>query len=95
MRSVAALSVLAAGVLTGCAADPRLIAGNEAGGLVDHAVYGSEQPEMAFAIADAHCHQFGKVARISGRDEHSETMSFDCVAPSVSHRWGIWFGWSS
>jgi hypothetical protein len=94
MRHVATLSVLAAVVLAGCAADPKLIAGNEAGGLVNHAVYGSEQPERAFAIADAHCHQYGKVARISGRDEPSETMSFDCVASGV-RRWGIWFGWSS
>jgi len=95
MKYVATLSVLGAVVLTGCAADPKLVAGNEAGGLVTHAVYGSEQPERAFAVADAHCHQYGKIARISGRNEPTETMSFDCVAPGVTHRWGIWFGWSS
>jgi hypothetical protein len=95
MRYVAALTALAALVLTGCAADPKLIAGNEAGGLVNHAVYGSEQSERAFAIADAHCHQYGRVARISGRDERGETMSFDCVARGGIHALGIWFGWSS
>jgi hypothetical protein len=73
---IVGLIILAFGI-SGCA--PTLTGANEAGGMVSH-VTGLRQTE-AFNVADAHCHQFGKVARISGTDALNSTMSFDCVAP--------------
>jgi hypothetical protein len=73
MRSI--ITVLLTFALTGCT--PSLIAGNEAGGMVSHG--DSLQADKAFAVADAHCHQFGKVARISSQDIWNNTMTFDCV----------------
>lgn len=69
------LFVLAALALAGCS--PSLSAANERGGLVSHAtgLYRGE----AFQLADNHCRQFGRAARISGQDVITNTMSFDCV----------------
>jgi hypothetical protein len=70
----AAVSVVA---LASCA--PDLVAGNEAGGMVSRAT--GMQADKAFAVADAHCRQYGKVARVSGQNIWNNTMSFDCVKP--------------
>lgn len=62
-----------------CACAPTLIGANSAGGMVDH-VSGLTRTD-ALAKADAHCHQYGKVARISGQDPLDSTLTFDCVKP--------------
>ena len=70
---------LAVGLLTVAGCAPSLTAGNERGGVVDH-VIGLDR-DQAFAIADAHCRKYGRVARISGQDTLASTLTFDCVAP--------------
>lgn len=68
------LSLLA---LSGCA--PHIVAANSAGGMVNSSL--SLGHARAFEMANAHCEKFGKVARMSGRDELRNTMAFDCVTP--------------
>ncbi len=74
-------------ILCGCA--PELTAGNQAGGAVNNVrsgegLYSSNMAE-ALALADAHCHKYGKVARINGRinspEQGPSTLAFDCVSP--------------
>lgn len=73
----AALILLALVTLSGCA--PTLVASNSAGGIVGH--ISNVNRAQGFALADAHCKEQGKVARISGQDWVYNTMPFDCVTP--------------
>lgn len=73
MRAVV-LSFLA---LAGCA--PSLVGANEAGGVVGSNFNMSRS--KALSLADKHCKQYGKVARISGQNEVRNSTTFDCVAP--------------
>jgi hypothetical protein len=70
--------ILNVAILTGCT--PDLIAGNETGGMVSHAD-GFVNRDKAFAVAEANCKKYDKVARISGQDPFASTMTFDCVKP--------------
>lgn len=66
---------LAAVVLAGCA--PSLSGANERGGQLTNYSAGKTK---AFEKADAHCRQYGRVARVSGTgDWLTDTMTFDCV----------------
>ena len=56
-----------------------MVAANSAGGMVNSSL--SLGHAKAFELANAHCEKFGKVARVSGRDELRNTMTFDCVTP--------------
>jgi hypothetical protein len=68
--------VLAASLaVTGCA--PSLVGSNERGGMISH-VSGMNRDD-AFSLADRHCRQFGRAARISGQSALDSTMTFDCV----------------
>ena len=53
--------------------------GNERGGIVEHVTGATEA--KAFSIADAHCHEYGRVARVSGLDFVYNRLMFDCIAP--------------
>ena len=61
--------------VAGCA--PRLNFANEAGGVINRT--GSIGSDRAYQLAEKHCAQYGKIARISGRDVLTNTMRFDCV----------------
>jgi len=63
--------------MAGCA--PSLSGANQAGGIIEHSTAGNR--DQAFAIANDHCKQFGRIARISGTDVLDSTMTFDCVRP--------------
>lgn len=63
-------------VLQACSS-PALMSGNERGGIVSHA-NGTNQA-TAFTIADAHCHQFGRVAQVTGMDVLYNRLMFACV----------------
>jgi uncharacterized lipoprotein YajG len=67
---------LAALLLQACAA-PRLTSGNERGGIISQANGTNET--AAFSVADAHCHQFGRVAQVTGMDVLYNKMMFACV----------------
>lgn len=70
-----AISLLAM-LLTGCAYDVAKtahITGNEVGITVNNVWNANE----ALPIADKHCHQYGKAARLSVSGEYS--FSYDCV----------------
>ena len=62
-------------VLSGCA--PSLIAGNERGGRISSNNFAKAR---AFELADAHCHKFGRVARMAGEVNPGDIL-FDCVSP--------------
>lgn len=62
--------------LSGCA--PSLQGANEVGGMIH--VGPSINNGAALKLADDHCRQYGKVARVSGENVWNSTMSFDCVA---------------
>ena len=76
MKRLSAISVAIG--LAGCAS-PTLSGGNQAGGIISHTTDATHAE--AFELANAHCKQFGKIARISGTDLLSSSMTFDCVAP--------------
>lgn len=61
-----------------CACAPRLDFANEAGGVINRT--GSIGSDRAYKLAEDHCQQYGKIARISGRDVLTNTMRFDCIA---------------
>ena len=65
-------------LLASCA--PRLVFANEAGGVVKRT--GSLGSDRAYALAENHCKQYGKIARIAGRDILTNSIRFDCVAKS-------------
>ena len=69
------LALVALG-LQGCAS-PGLMSGNERGGIVEHANGTNEA--AAFTVADAHCHQYGRVAQVTGMDVLYNRMMFSCV----------------
>jgi hypothetical protein len=73
MRGLIIVIALAA---SACA--PRLDFANEAGGVINRT--GSIGSDRAYKMAEDHCSQYGKIARISGRDVLTNTMRFDCVA---------------
>lgn len=72
MRMIPLVLVLA---LAGCA--PKLTFANAAGGVINKT--GSIGNDRAYALASEHCAEFGKVARITGRDLLTNTMRFECV----------------
>lgn len=69
------VGVASAFVLAGCA--PSLEAANERGGVMPR-VIGLNRAE-AFTTANKHCHQYGRVARISDINAWNSTMTFDCI----------------
>jgi hypothetical protein len=68
-----------------CGCSPSLIGANEAGGMISHVRMGiGQNADQAFALANASCQKYGKVAHMGGRlngPEGPGTLSFDCVAP--------------
>jgi hypothetical protein len=68
--------LLAALALAGCA--PKLQFANEAGGVVSQAM--SPGNDRAFALAEAHCEKYGKVARIESQTALVKSTRFECVA---------------
>jgi hypothetical protein len=68
--------MIAALGLSACA--PQLQFGNEAGGVVSQAM--SPGNDRAFAIAEAHCEKYGKIARIESRTVLVKSTRFECVA---------------
>jgi len=73
MKTIRSVFVVLA--LVGCA--PSLIAGNERGGRISSNNFAKTR---SFELADAHCHKFGRVARLSGEVNPGDIL-FDCVAP--------------
>ena len=74
MRMILLLPVL----LGGCAYDVAgraNVTGNEVGVTVNN-VWNANQ---ALPIADAHCHKFGKAARLREAGEYA--FHYDCIAP--------------
>jgi len=71
------LAVIAAITLQGCA--PELMAANERGGIVRRGTGNNEGP--AFALADAHCHKFGRAAQVTGINILENRLAFACVEP--------------
>lgn len=69
------LIVFAAAAISGCVTK---VIGNEAGGMID---VGTGLVSTAFAKANTHCQQFGKVARVSSTSLLGDMINFDCVAP--------------
>jgi hypothetical protein len=69
------LMAVCAFALIGCA--PTLSGANERGGIVEN--LRPRNVADAFNVADTHCKQHGRVARISQQTE--DTLTFDCVAP--------------
>lgn len=63
--------------LQGCEA--TLAGANERGGILQHV--GGLNRKAAFDKAEAHCKQFGRVARVNQYDVLDSSMTFDCVAP--------------
>ena len=74
MRKVIAIAALAA--LAACS--PSMKGANERGGLIGNYQAGTRE---AFRMADEHCQQHGRKARVSGSDFLTDTMTFDCVEP--------------
>lgn len=72
MRYVLLLGLL---TLAGCA--PTLTGANERGGMISHV--GGWNRDDAFKLADGHCKQFGRTARVSQLDALESIMTFDCV----------------
>ena len=71
--------VIAISTLIGCASNP--VSGNEAGGIVMH---GGINPANAFTLAQNHCQEFGKSARITNvthQDYSGDPVLFECVTP--------------
>jgi hypothetical protein len=62
-------------VLSGCTT-PHLGAVTPAGGIVKS--YGW-QPNKSLELAQAHCAQYGKSARVSSQNDLQDNMTFDCV----------------
>lgn len=71
--------------LCGCA--PTLVGANQAGGMISNVRINGLGANTgdAFALANASCQKYGKVARMSGsissQGNPNNTVSFDCVAP--------------
>jgi hypothetical protein len=68
--------VCVAPVVANCA--PELVGASELGGVIDNAP--TPKHAEGFAVADMHCRQFGKLARV--RESLSvNSFAFDCVNP--------------
>jgi len=76
--TILGLAVLGVGTLQGCA-QPTVMAGNERGGIVSQTNGTNEA--TGFALADAYCHRYGRVAQITGMDVLYNRMMFACVEP--------------
>ncbi len=72
---IIAVALLA--TVSGCA--PELGGANERGGFVNRATGPNDSD--AFNLANYHCKQYGRVARITKMDVPSDIMTFDCVQP--------------
>lgn len=72
--------VFLAAALAMASCSPTMKMSNSAGGLLE---YGNRYSRAeALAMAEAHCKQFGKVARVTSQDtDFTYTTSFECVAP--------------
>lgn len=77
MKTLAALCVMLA--ITGCAAavGPKVAEGNQSTVVVDWA-HSNQGSTGALALADAHCAQYGKHARYSGKPNVFQ-LAYDCV----------------
>ncbi len=76
------MKMSARAVLLGClallsACDPVLKDAGEGGGTVVNAA--GMQGRKAYALAVAHCAQFGRVIKIGELDMTSNLLAFDCV----------------
>ena len=72
MIRIAAIGLVLA--LGGCA--PTLSQSNELGGRIDQT--GSAGNDRAFALAEAHCAKYGKVAVVTERDRLAAHTLFEC-----------------
>jgi hypothetical protein len=83
MRFIA-IGLIAGVCLSGCA--PTLIGANQAGGMISNFRTNGLLANSgdAFALANASCQKYGKVARISGNVggnfNSPGTLTFDCVS---------------
>lgn len=77
LRTLAIGCVVVLG-LQGCAT-PQIASANERGGIVKFANGTNE--DAAFKLADAYCHQHGRVAQITGTDAIYNRIMFACVEP--------------
>ncbi|MES2493842.1 MAG: hypothetical protein V4579_11255 [Pseudomonadota bacterium] len=75
MRWIIAICPL---VLAACAQNVDKTA-NITGNAVSVTVNNVWNANQAFPLADRHCHQYGKAARLSGSREYAFT--FDCLVP--------------
>ncbi len=75
--SVSVRASLLSGLVLLCACDPVLKRGDEKGGIVVNAA--GMQGRTAFALATAHCRQFGRQIKIPDSDMMNDVLTFDCV----------------
>lgn len=71
-------------LLLAACASVELTGANERGGIVSvrgGLMRSAGDQTDAFNLANEHCKEFGRVARISGTDLQRRTMTFDCVSP--------------
>jgi len=74
MRSLIALAALS---LSACASvTPHITSATPAGGIVSS--YGW-QPNKSLMLAEQHCQQYGKHARVSSQNDLQNNMTFDCI----------------
>ena len=74
---IAALLLCAA--LAGCSYTTYLSGADENGGTVNMVTQVSK--DSAMEKANAHCRQYNRVARVTGTDPASNTLTFSCEAP--------------
>lgn len=67
--------IILAAVVSACA--PHLAGANDAGGVISN--HGWSQAR-SFQMAEQHCRQYGKHARVSGTNDLEGTLRFDCVS---------------
>ena len=78
LRLIAACAPAA--LLSGCLT-PNLNISNEQGGVITR-VAGPTRQE-ALSIAEAHCRQYGRAARITQTDTLNSSITFECVVPAA------------
>ena len=69
--------VVAFTVLSLQACSPSIMSSNERGGIIEH-TNGTNQA-AAFTVADTYCHQYNRVAQVTGMDVLYNRMMFACV----------------
>jgi hypothetical protein len=56
---------------------PKIMGGNERSVMMG--TVGWDNADKAFAMADAHCRKYGRVARLAVMDSWSQQASYDCI----------------